>query len=128
MTRQVFVYGSLRRGEGNHRILTTARFVTLARTARAYTLVDLGAYPGLLEGGTYAVVGEIYEVDAHTLAALDRMEGHPTFYERKALVLEDGIEVEGYVLARDQWRVRAAIESGDWCEHRKGKTRCVSSL
>lgn len=42
----MFVYGTLRRGEGNHHLLATARFVRDARTAPLYTLFALDGYPG----------------------------------------------------------------------------------
>ena len=48
----LFVYGTLRRGEPNHRELGEARFLGRARTAPVYELVDLGSFPGLLEGGS----------------------------------------------------------------------------
>ena len=83
MTPLIFVYGSLLKGLGNHLVLKRARFVRDAHTTPAFTLVNLGAYPGLLAGGTTAVRGEVYVVDDETLAALDRLEGHPNFYRRR---------------------------------------------
>ena len=87
-----------------------------ARTEPAFELVSLGAFPAMVAGGATAVVGEVYDVDAVTLAALDRLEGHPRFYERRTVRLEDGDEVAAYVLPIEQAHGRPRIPSGDWME------------
>jgi gamma-glutamylcyclotransferase (GGCT)/AIG2-like uncharacterized protein YtfP len=115
MTR-VLVYGSLMSGYGNHRFLATARFVGVAHTEPRFTLVSLGAFPALIVGGATSVRGEIYEVDDATLAALDRLEGVPTFYRRELVPLRDGARVFAYVLASSAERRHDVVESGDWRE------------
>lgn len=116
---RVFVYGTLLAGEPNHRLLTGARLVAEARTKPAFELRDLGAFPGLVSGGAHAVAGEVYEVDEATLAALDRLEGHPRFYRRTTIALEDGAAVETYLLAPEQVEGRPVIASGNWRSRRK---------
>lgn len=116
---RVFVYGTLLAGEPNHRVLTGARLVAKARTEAAFELRDLGPFPGLVRGGAHAVVGEVYEVDEATLAALDRLEGHPRFYRRTRIALEDGAAVETYLLAPEQVEGRPVIASGNWRSRRK---------
>ena len=91
-----FVYGSLMKGESNHRLLRRARFAGAAHTRCSFTLVDLGAFPGLIAGGTSAVRGETYAVGDATLASLDRLESHPTFYRRQEIALSDGTRVQAY--------------------------------
>lgn len=120
MTTHVFVYGTLRRGEGNHRLLVDARFVRETRTVPAFTLCDLGAYPALLEGGGTSVLGEVYEVTRAELAALDRLEGHPTFYRREPIELEDGAVVEAYLLPEARAWSGRVITSGDWKSRQGG--------
>lgn len=85
MTHLVFVYGSLLSGLGNHPVLTDhgSRKRGNARTAPRYTMLSLGAYPGVTPFGTDAIVGEVYQVSDRGLAALDRLEGHPRFYRRQ---------------------------------------------
>lgn len=110
----VFVYGTLLRGESNHRLLKDAEFVGEARTAPEYDLVNLGAFPGMVLGGDTAVTGEIFRVDYETLAALDRLEGHPRFYRRTPLELDGFGAVEGYLFPRNKMNGYDCIESGDW--------------
>ena len=111
---RVFVYGTLLAGEPNHRLLVGARLVAAARTKPAFELRDLGAFPGLVPGGAHAVAGKVYEVDEPTLAALDRLEGHPRFYRRSRIALEGGATVETYLLAPEQVEGLPVIDSGSW--------------
>ena len=111
---RVFVYGTLRGGEANHALLAASRRVGEGRTEPRYTLVSLGAFPAMVQGGKTAVVGEVYEVDAVTLAALDQLEGHPSFYRRRLIRLADGDEVQAYLLSAQQVIGRPLIPSGDW--------------
>ena len=115
-TTRVFVYGTLLAGEGNHRLLANATLVGEARTEPAFTLHTLGAFPGLVKGGACSVAGEIYEVDAETLARLDALEGHPRFYRRTRIALDDGAIVETYLLTPEQVEGRPVIRSGNWRE------------
>lgn len=83
MTHRVFVYGSLMKGFGNHGLLQDSAFVSPA-SIKGYSLYSLGAFPAAVRGlGQSTILGEVYEVDDATLARLDRLEGHPTFYERQ---------------------------------------------
>jgi gamma-glutamylaminecyclotransferase len=109
----LFVYGTLRRGQSNHSQLGGARFVAEARTEPRFELVDLGGYPGLLEGGTTAVQGELYELDAALLARLDEFEDVPGLYERKQISLADA-SAHVYVMPRNRASLAPRIELGDW--------------
>ncbi|WP_415841932.1 gamma-glutamylcyclotransferase family protein, partial [Myxococcus xanthus] len=86
---RVFVYGTLLGGEPNHRLLRGARLIGPARTQPRFTLYDYGPFPALASRGKHAVEGEVYEVDALMLAALDRLESHPRFYRRTPITLDD---------------------------------------
>ncbi len=111
---RVFVYGTLLAGESNHRHLAYARLVGEAQTRPEFTLYDLGFYPGMVRVGTCVILGEIYEVDEPTLAALDRLEAHPRFYRRTAIELASGDEVETYLLTVQQVADRPTIPGGSW--------------
>ena len=113
----VAVYGTLQKGFGNHKFLAQSRFVGKALTEPNFTLLHLGGFPGIVRSGHTAVSCEVYEVDDATLARLDRLEGHPTFYERQPLtVTMDGTEisVEGYVLPTSWLDGRKIIPTGMW--------------
>jgi gamma-glutamylcyclotransferase (GGCT)/AIG2-like uncharacterized protein YtfP len=125
MTR-VFVYGSLLSGLGNHRVIAHAPFLGTARTLRRYTLVSLGAFPGLLEGGHTAIHGELYAVNDETLAVLDRFEGHPGFYVRMPIALARRRPAHAYLLPASRAKRCPAIESGDWRQFRSGSSRYQS--
>ena len=116
----LFVYGTLRNGAENHAELNGARYAGRARTEAAYELVDLGAYPALVEGGATAIVGEVYEVDDTLLRRLDVFEEVPEVYERKLvrLALDATHPVEAYVMRREQALRAPRIASGDWCVRR----------
>jgi gamma-glutamylaminecyclotransferase len=114
----VFVYGTLMRDEINHRLLTTARFVAEAHTEPCFELFDLGHFPAMSAGGQTVVRGEVYAVDDQTLVRLDRLEGHPEFYQRTPIRLADGQEVQTYLMGDARARRRPAIPSGDWRAHR----------
>ena len=108
---RVFVYGTLRAGEPNHYLLDHHDLVARARTEAAFELVSLGAFPAMIAGGTTAVVGEVYEIDPVTLAALDRLA--PAFavgrfgpHDRLTVAAGDQVEAlargRRAVIGRDQ--------------------------
>jgi gamma-glutamylaminecyclotransferase len=109
----IFVYGTLLRGEANHAQLGPAQYLAEAETAPRYELVDMGHYPALLEGGTDAIRGELYEVPDSWLAHLDVFEDVPTLYERKDIALE-GSQALGYVMKREVAGTAPRVASGDW--------------
>ncbi|NOJ92338.1 gamma-glutamylcyclotransferase [Corallococcus coralloides] len=111
---RVFVYGTLLSGEPNQHLLRGARFVCQAQTPPHFTLYDCGPFPALASAGQHTVGGEVYEVDAPTLAALDRLEGHPHFYQRSPITLDGGARVEAYLFPAARLVGRPTIESGSW--------------
>src|SRR5690606_18238349 len=114
----VFVYGTLLRGQPNHPLIARSRCVEKrAWTTPSYRFVDLGPFPAMLASGTTAVRGEVYAVDDETLAHLDMLEGHPSFYERRPIQLASGLEVQAYFLVRASTPGGTPITSGDWRHH-----------
>lgn len=85
----VFVYGSLKRGHGNNRLLGDqehAKFLGTEFLRGNYRLVDLSAFPGILENKEWPraeILGELYAVSVEALASLDILEGNKFFYTRK---------------------------------------------
>jgi gamma-glutamylaminecyclotransferase len=83
-THLVFTYGTLKRGYGNHRLLTDARFVNHAMTYAPFHVVCVG-FPVAFKSGPdmRRVIGEVYEVTDEQLARLDQLEGVPRHYQRE---------------------------------------------
>ncbi len=104
----VFVYGTLKRGFGNHRVMQEAggEFVCEGATAMPFPLVQQGLpFLILRPGHGHRVEGEIFRVGtACGWDRLDRLEGHPEFYRRRLIDVEgaDGeiYEAWAYFVAR----------------------------
>jgi gamma-glutamylaminecyclotransferase len=111
---KVFVYGTLRRGQSNHGLLAKASSLGLDATLPAWTLHHLGDWPALAQGGSTAVVGELYEVDAPTLAELDALEEVPTVYQRIPILLRSGRDAMVYVMPAEALTSYPVIDAGDW--------------
>jgi gamma-glutamylcyclotransferase (GGCT)/AIG2-like uncharacterized protein YtfP len=117
---RVFVYGSLRQGLQNHRLLEGAAFLGVGWTEEGYTMVSLGRYPGVARGGHTSVWGELYDVDDGTLAALDLLEGNARYYTREQVKVYVGNRWEKawiYLLPlRKILRLipDEVVEAGDW--------------
>ncbi|XP_051164418.1 putative gamma-glutamylcyclotransferase CG2811 isoform X2 [Leptopilina boulardi] len=88
---RVFVYGTLKRGEPNHKIIENtnngnAKFIGSGKTIAKYPLIIATKFniPFLLKksGIGHQITGEIYDVDSEMLKKLDELEEHPNFYIR----------------------------------------------
>ena len=110
---RVFVYGSLQRGEANHRMMAGARFIARVRTIAAFELFDLGAFPAMTQGST-AIAGELYEVTHEMLIRLDVFEGCPALYQREVIALRDGTSAGAYVMPRQRVGRAPHIKVGCW--------------
>jgi gamma-glutamylcyclotransferase (GGCT)/AIG2-like uncharacterized protein YtfP len=109
---QVFVYGTLLRGDVNHPLLQGARFLGEHRTRPCFTMYALGAYPGVAGGGRTAVTGEVFRVDGAGLKRLDRLEDYPRLYDRQLIPTPYG---RAWIyLYRGDLRDRPVIQGGDW--------------
>ena len=112
-SKLLFTYGTLMRGYGLHRLLAPAHFVARGRVRGE--LLNLGPYPGLVDGrGT--VRGELYEIDdPKLLRAIDRAEGY-NFERRSTLVtLADGRRRRAWLYEYTGPRGRAVpIPEGDY--------------
>ncbi|RUM61568.1 MAG: gamma-glutamylcyclotransferase [Persephonella sp.] len=80
----IFVYGTLRKGFGNHYLLENAKFIGEGFTKEKYSLYATGI-PYVVKKPLTKIKGELYEVDNLTLEEIDYLEGHPHFYERELI-------------------------------------------
>jgi len=115
----VFVYGTLKRGWRNHRLLEGATFLGTAVTRRRYRMLCVG-FPVVLatspkpEVQLGCVTGELYEVDEAILAQLDRLEGNGRMYQRTRVSLRGPrgrfLAADMYLgLEPDRWRGRDVL-------------------
>jgi gamma-glutamylaminecyclotransferase len=94
----LFVYGTLKRGASNHRLLADQRFVGAAVTAPRYRVIDLGPWPGLVrdEANGLAVRGELFAVSECCLAELDDFETDAGAFVRARIEVEGRGDVWAY--------------------------------
>ena len=83
------VYGTLKPGERNHRLIADARHHGAARTAPGFRLLH-GDIPAVDRGGDARIEGELLAVTGEQLARMDQLEGHPDWYRREVVTLADG--------------------------------------
>jgi gamma-glutamylaminecyclotransferase len=110
MIRNVFVYGTLKRGYGNNRLLANAEFVGEATTVGIrYKMLHAG-FPVAMrstEGKQRRpIVGEVFrikEYDDVTLQLLDRLESNGRMYNRRVVDvrLADGKRTRAWIYLGD---------------------------
>ncbi len=112
----VAVYGSLRCGLGNHRLLQTAVRQDDGCIRDGFRMVSLGGFPALLKDGEHhPITVEVYEVDTETRARnLDMLEGYPSFYDRELVTLIDGRECWVYFINGGRYSHHEPVLTGDW--------------
>lgn len=127
-SERLFVYGTLMRGYALHRVLAGGATVDGTGTVRG-RLLDLGRYPGLIEGEG-RVHGEVYRLDdPELLPVLDREEGY-NFERRRAIVtLAGGRRVRAWLYRYRGPRERATlIHDGDYRRARPPVARPATRL
>ena len=94
----LLVYGTLKRDKSDHRELGLSEYLGNATTADNYLLLQDASihYPFLLDIPVAPITGELYEVSDSLLQHLDIFEGHPNYFERRSVQLQDGREAWCY--------------------------------
>ena len=98
----IFVYGTLKKGQCRAAFLKGQVFRGEAKTIAAYRIFDCGTYPGMIasEPG-FEILGEVWTVDEQCLAELDELEGvEERLYRRVSMRMKapfHQIDVHGYL-------------------------------
>ena len=123
MSEYVAVYGSLRKGLHNHRVLGTDRDLIGEGIVKGFGMYSLGAYPALSREGTHTdVVVELYHVTDKSMVDLDRLEGFPKYYTRKLCpILIGGETVPAWVYYMKGVIAEGFVPSGDWYKYMQSK-------
>lgn len=113
----IAVYGTLRQGNGNHRLIENADYKGTYTTEPIYNLYSLGGFPGLRKGGSTAIVMEVYAVNTEEARRVDGLEGYTpgeqaTFYDKIQIETPWG-QAGVYIYVR-QPNELSLIKSGDW--------------
>lgn len=132
VNKQVAVYGTLRRGCGNDRLLQGApcRGVFEVRNFRMYT--EHASFPYVHYSPAGVIQVEVYDVKDEAMAlSLDRLEGYPYHYQRKIVPYYDSCRNRSpsgtawmyYVCDKPQ-SDDDYIKTGNWLDflNYKGKT------
>ena len=99
-THHVFVYGTLKQGHGNHRLLIDSELVGKA-TAEGIAIhaATHSSFPFAMRNKQQTAHGEVYKINNFTLNKLDKLEGTPCFYQRETTVctLASGEQIECWI-------------------------------
>ena len=107
LVKKIFVYGTLKSGgdiRGLDKYGDHSSIVGKAKTTYPdYEMISLGAFPGVLTGGTYHIDGEVWEVSKALADEVDDIEGYPNFYNKINVDTTQG-KAEMYFLDRNAYR------------------------
>lgn len=111
MNLNIFVYGTLKSGYGNHDVfLGGIEHKDAVTVEEKYSLKSNGFFPAMFDTGVKRVIGEVYNVSPTVMKRIDMLEGNGHFYERKEIpvLTEDGEEIKAwaYFMKHDEsnWR------------------------
>lgn len=121
----LFVYGTLMRGEVRHPTLEQCSIGDGRSASVKGVLVDFDDYPGMLTGEEGTVYGEVYQIDQmySTLQTLDTIEGFYGYGSPHSLFTRTIVQIEteqgmewawAYAYNRDAEDNLVLIESGNW--------------
>ena len=85
--RNVFVYGTLMKGETHHHYLENSTFLDMA-TIEGYEMYNVGWYPAIIDGNGL-IIGELYQVPNTDMPSIDMLEGEGSLYIKRYETVTD---------------------------------------
>lgn len=114
----VAVYGSLRKGMGNHRLIEREEGTLLStERIKGWEMYSYGGFPFIrpAENPEDEITIEVYAMPVTAMQPLDRLEGYPSFYDRK---LVDTSKGKAWIYFIDQKGNDARVTNGDWVDYK----------
>ena len=111
------VYGTLKKGFGNHHFLRNAVFEGTYEL-QGYDMYSLGCFPGIKKGeGTITI--EVYHIDEDMLENIDMLEGYDREEGARSFYLRREINIQGmptfiYIFNHSLGANPMLVESGNW--------------
>lgn len=122
------VYGSLRKGFGNHRLLENKEGVKYLKqeVVKGFKLYSLGWFPGVkpTNNPNSSVLVELYEIENDDVkVSLDRLEGYDPHNPQNSLYIRETIptsvgDTEIYIY-NNNINEEYLIDEGDWAAFRE---------
>ena len=108
------VYGTLKKGHGNHRVLGDSEFIGECISEQDYKMYSVNDwYPAVVFGGNDAIYMEVYKVESQEIADdLDRLEGYPDLYIKDTINTPYG-EATIYLYNLEVERLDI-VKTGNW--------------
>jgi gamma-glutamylcyclotransferase (GGCT)/AIG2-like uncharacterized protein YtfP len=115
------VYGTLRKGFGNNRLLQNSIYLGECKSSPNYKMYSLGGFPGVTKEGNNAITLEVFEVNSELIESnLDMLEGYhkdtPQYnlYNKEKIHTPFG-EAFIYIFAdKERLQNYPEVKSGDW--------------
>lgn len=96
------VYGTLKRGFHNHSLMDPRGFSFVGSfvSANKYHMTSNGGFPIVYKNQQlHYIEAEIFEIrDKAYLSQIDRLEGHPTWYERELINFQNDMQAWMYLM------------------------------
>ncbi|ALG68897.2 gamma-glutamylcyclotransferase family protein [Beggiatoa leptomitoformis] len=110
----LFVYGTLKRGQTNHFFLAGLP----AKLAKAPQIVlHTGKDYPFARRGKGITYGEVYYINHRLLTKIDRLERHPDLFQRElttVILLPKRIHIEAWIYLHKQARRHPRVMKGHW--------------
>lgn len=124
---KIAVYGTLRKGFGNHRVLGDSKLIDSGWTNKKYKLTASGIPYVNPNEELSKIRVEVYEVSDTQLPVVDSLEGYNpnnhdgSWYKRTPIdvTLDNGEQIEASIYFADKSSGKTLIKSGDYADYKK---------